>query len=126
VVGAHLSGEPLNHQLTDLGARLVSATRSAPQYRLFALPTSPPKPGLVRVPPGESGHAIELEVWELSNEALGHFMRAVRPPLCIGTIDLTDGSQVLGFLCEPHATANQPDISPLGSWRAFRKGDGPA
>jgi allophanate hydrolase len=121
VVGAHLSGQPLNHELTNLGARLVSSTRTAAQYRLFALPTTPPKPGLVRVAPGESGHAIELEVWELSNAALGQFMRGVRAPLCIGTVELIDGSQVLGFLCETAATIGQREISDLGGWRAFRK-----
>jgi allophanate hydrolase len=121
VVGAHLSGQPLNHELTDLGARFLSATRTAAHYRLFALPTTPPKTGLVRVAPGEPGHAIELEVWELSNAALGHFMRGVRAPLCIGTVELADGSQVLGFLCETAATTGQREISHLGSWRAFRK-----
>jgi allophanate hydrolase len=121
VVGAHLSGQPLNRELTDLGARLLCATQSAPHYRLFALPTTPPKPGLVRVAPGETGHAIELEVWELDNAALGTFMRGVRGPLCIGTVELKDGSQVLGFLCETSATAGQREISSLGGWRAFRK-----
>ena len=47
VVGAHLSGQPLNHQLTMLDGRFVRATRTAPVYRLYALPnTTPAKPGL--------------------------------------------------------------------------------
>ncbi len=121
VVGAHLSGEPLNRELTDLGARLLCATRSAPRYRLFALPTTPPKPGLVRVEPGERGYAIELEVWELSESALGRFMRGVRAPLCIGTLELEGGGSVLGFLCEAAATRGERDISELGGWRAFRR-----
>jgi len=119
VVGAHLSGQPLNRQLTDLGARLVQVTRSAPCYRLFALPTTPPKPGLVRVPAGGEGRAIELEVYELSDHALGSFLRLVPAPLCIGTIELADGASVLGFLCEGSATAGQRDISSFGGWRGF-------
>jgi allophanate hydrolase len=122
VVGAHLSGEPLNRELTDLGARLVRSTRTSARYRLFALPTTPPKPGLVRVADGQAGGAIELEVWELSNAALGHFMRGVRMPLCIGTVELEDGSQVLGFLCEGTAVEGQREITSFGGWRAFRKG----
>jgi allophanate hydrolase len=121
VVGAHLSGEPLNRELTDLGARLLCATHTAPRYRLFALPTTPPKPGLRRVHEGEAGAAIELEVWELDNAQLGPFMRGVRAPLCIGTVELQDGSSVLGFLCESAATAGQRDISSFGGWRAFRR-----
>jgi allophanate hydrolase len=121
VVGAHLSGEPLNHELTDLGARLVCATRTAPCYRLHALALTPPKPGLVRVGGDEPGHAIEVEVWQLDQEALGRFMRGVRAPLCIGTLELEDGSEVLGFLCEASATRGQRDISSFAGWRAFRR-----
>jgi allophanate hydrolase len=119
VVGAHLSGQPLNAELTDLGARLLSSTRTAPQYRLFALPTTPPKPGLVRVAEGEPGHAIEVEVWELSSEALGRFMRRVAAPLCIGSVELERGARVHGFLCEHVATLGQRDISSFGGWRAY-------
>lgn len=32
VAGAHLSGLPLNHQLTSLGATLVRTVRTAPVY----------------------------------------------------------------------------------------------
>jgi len=119
VVGAHLSGEPLNAELTDLGARLLSATRTAPRYRLFALSTTPPKPGLVRAAEGQSGHAIDLEVWELANEMLGRFMRRVGAPLCIGSVELEDGARVHGFLCEQALTEGQRDISSFGGWRAY-------
>jgi allophanate hydrolase len=119
VVGAHLSGQPLNRQLSERGARLVRTARTAPNYRLYALPTTPPKPGMVRVGAGGEGRAIELEVYELSDEALGSFLRLVPGPLCIGTIALDDGAEVLGFLCESAATAGQRDISTYGGWRAF-------
>jgi allophanate hydrolase len=121
VVGAHLSGEPLNAELTDLGARLLSSTQTAARYRLFALSTTPPKPGLVRAPDGEPGHAIELEVWELQSEALGRFMRRVAAPLCIGMVELADGARVHGFLCEHAATEGRRDISSFGGWRAYRR-----
>jgi len=120
VCGAHLSGLPLNGQLTAFGARLVGATRTAPEYRLFALPnTTPPKPGLVRVGKGEGGGAIEVEVWELSTEAFGRFVAAIPAPLGIGTIALEDGTAVQGFLCESVATRGARDITGLGGWRAF-------
>jgi len=118
VVGAHLSGGPLNHQLTDRGGRFLRSARTAPRYRLYALPgTKPPKPGLVRTL-GE-GARIELEVWALPSETIGSFLAAVGAPLAIGTIDLDDGSRVHGFLCEAHAAEGAEDISSFGGWRAY-------
>lgn len=118
VCGAHLSSLPLNGQLTRLGATLVSATKTAPLYRLFALPgTTPPKPGLVRV--AEQGVAIEVEVWELPTAAFGHFVAAIPAPLGIGTITLEDGSAVQGFLCEVVAVRDAKDVSSFGGWRAY-------
>ena len=97
VVGAHLSGQPLNHQLTDLGGRFVRATETAPSYKLYALPnTTPPKPGLARVDDG--GAPIAVEVWALSPAAFGTFVARIPPPLCIGSLALADGSRVSGFL----------------------------
>jgi allophanate hydrolase len=122
VVGAHLSGMPLNHQLTDIGAVLVRKAKTAPCYRLFALPgTVPPKPGLVRVS-DPTGVAIELEVWEMSLEAFGGFVAAIPPPLGIGTVLLDDGQAVQAFLCESYAVEGARDISKFGGWRAFLKG----
>jgi len=117
VCGAHLSGLPLNHQLTERGARLVRACRTAPRYRLYALAGfSPPRPGMLRE--GE-GQAIEVEVWELSTDAFGSFVDGIPAPLGIGTVELEDGEQVKGFLCEPYATRGAEDVSHLGGWRAY-------
>lgn len=119
VAGAHLRGQPLNHELTDRGARFVQSTRSAPDYRLFALRgTTPPKPGLVRTP-GYAGPGIELEVWALTPAAFGSFVAAVPPPMVIGTIELADGARVKGFLCEPFALDGALDITHLGGFRAY-------
>jgi allophanate hydrolase len=118
VVGAHLSGEPLNHQLIDGGGRFVRTARTAPAYRLYALPnTTPAKPGLMRV--AERGAAIELELWSLAPDAFGRFVARVPPPLCIGKIALDDGTQASGFLCEPSALMGATDISHFGGWRPF-------
>ena len=117
VCGAHLEGQPLNHQLTDRGARLVARTATAPTYRLVALPTEPPKPGLVRVDDG--GAAIEVEVWSLDPAGFGAFVAEVPAPLAIGTVVLADGSTVMGFTCEGVAVAGAPDITGHGGWRAW-------
>lgn len=117
VVGAHLSGLALNHQLTERGGRLARAIRTTPAYRLYALDTEPPKPGMVRVATG--GGAIEAEVWTLAPAAFGSFVADVPPPLTIGTVLLDDGTAVKGFLCEPVALDGAPDITGLGSWRAY-------
>ena len=119
VVGAHLSGMPLNSQLTERGAQLQRRTRTANCYRLFALAQStPPKPGLLRVASGQ-GHAIEVEVWQMPASAYGSFVALIPPPLGIGTLQLEDGQQVQGFLCEPQALTAATDISAFGGWRAY-------
>lgn len=118
VVGAHLSGMPLNGELTALGATLRRSAATAACYRLYALPgTSPARPGLVRVAQG--GCSIALEVWSMSAEAFGRFVRTVPPPLSIGTLRLDDGSEVQGFLCETVALAGAEDVSAHGGWRAY-------
>jgi allophanate hydrolase len=118
VVGAHLRGEPLHHQLCALGAELAAVTRTAPRYRLFALAnTSPPKPGLVR--DESAGAAIEVEVYRLSVEAFGRFVASVPPPLAIGTVFLEDGSTAMGFVCEPVGLGGACDITELGGWRHY-------
>jgi allophanate hydrolase len=124
VVGAHLSGQPLNVQLTSRNARLVRACRTSPEYRLFTLAnTAPPKPGLVRVPSGK-GSPIAVEVWELSDEAFGSFVTDVPPPMAIGTVNLEDGRTVKGFLCEPIALEGATDITQHGGWIAYLKSRG--
>lgn len=119
VAGAHMEGMPLNHQLLEVGARLLERTATAPRYRLFALATTPPKPGLVRVAEGEPGHAVEVETWALSSGALGQFVAALPPPMCIGRVELANGEHVIGFLVEPHAARGARDISALGGWRRY-------
>src|SRR5258708_23705448 len=100
VVGAHLTGQPLNHQLTNRGARLAKTSRTAGNYRLFALKTTPPKPGLVRES-GLSGWGIEVEVWAMPQNEFGSFVAEVPSPLAIGNVTLEDGESVKGFVCEP-------------------------
>lgn len=119
VVGAHLSGQPLNRQLTSRGARPVRTCRTAADYQLFALAnTTPPKPGLVRVP-GFTGTGIETEVWELDPAAFGEFVAEVPAPMGIGNVVLEDGSSVKGFLCERAALEGARDITEFGGWRGF-------
>ena len=119
VVGAHLSGMALNDELKALDGRLLKATTTTHDYRLYALRgTAPPKPGLLRVEAG-LGVAIEVEVWALTTEAFGGFVANVPPPMSIGTVRLADGSAVKGFLVEAQATVGARDISQYGGWRAF-------
>ncbi|MFO8005251.1 allophanate hydrolase [Thioalkalivibrio sp.] len=118
VCGAHMSGLPLNHQLTERQARLVQTTRTAPEYRFYALPGGPPeRPGLIRV--GADGGAIELEVWLVPSDRFGSFVAGIPAPLGIGRVRLEDGSEVPGFLCESVAISDATDITDLGSWRRF-------
>ncbi len=116
VVGAHLRGQPLNHELTSRGGRFVSSVSTAASYRLYALDTVPPKPGLVRVASG--GVPVAAEVWELPATGFGEFVAGIPAPLAIGKLELADGRRVSGFLCEPAATEGAEDISAKGGWLA--------
>lgn len=119
VVGAHLSGQPLNWQLTERGGRLVRTCRTHPDYKFYALKdTSPPKPGLVHVP-GFEGPGIEVEIWALPEETVGSFVDAVPPPLAIGSLRLEDGTLVKGFLAEPVAIEGSREITQFGGWRKY-------
>ncbi len=118
VVGAHLSGMALNGELQALNGRLLEATATAPDYKLYALDTTPPKPGMQRVNAG-TGSAIKLELWALSAAAFGKFVAAIPPPMSIGTIRLADGRSIKGFMVEPIAVEGARDISSFGGWRAF-------
>ncbi|MEU9285560.1 allophanate hydrolase [Streptomyces sp. NPDC048275] len=117
VVGAHLSGQPLNPQLLSLGAELERTTTTAAAYHLHALSTTPPKPGLVHV--GEGGAAIEAEVWRLPAEGLGRLLDALPRPMALGRVELADGTHVAGFLCEPGALEGAEDITEYGGWRGY-------
>ncbi|MEU9479502.1 allophanate hydrolase [Streptomyces sp. NPDC048191] len=135
VVGAHLTGQPLNAQLVQAGGTLTGPARTADGYRLYALATEPPKPGLLRVTEGGrdagagAGHAtasgddvgmgIEGEIWRLPASGFGAFTAAVPAPMTIGTVELADGRQVSGFLVEPYAVEGAPDITRFGGWRAY-------
>jgi allophanate hydrolase len=118
VVGAHLSGMALNGELQALGGRLLEEALTAPDYKLYALDTTPPKPGMLRVERG-AGSAISLELWALSPASFGKFVAAIPTPLSIGTVRLSDGREAKGFLVEPAAINGARDISAFGGWRAF-------
>ncbi len=118
VVGAHLSGLPLNGQLLERGATLIEATFTGPNYKLYALPdTVPPKPGLMRVESG--GVSIAIEVWSVPLAQVGSFLALVPAPLGLGSLTLADGRSVHGFICEPLALQGACDISSFGGWRAY-------
>jgi allophanate hydrolase len=126
VVGAHLSGLPLNRELVELGGIFVTEVETAQDYRLFALAGGEPaKPGLLRVAAG-AGAAIKAEVWALDPAAFGGFVAKIPAPLGVGTVRLAGGSSVKGFLVEPEAVAGATDISGFGGWRAYLASRGAA
>jgi len=114
-----MSGLPLNHTLTERGAAFVRADHTAPDYAFHALPgAGVARPGLVRVPAGQ-GAAVALELWDMPLAAFGSFMKTIPAPLGIGTLTLSDGSNVQGFLCEAIATTDAQDITDLADWRKY-------
>jgi allophanate hydrolase len=118
VVGAHLTGQPLNWQLVERKAKLLETTRTGPGYRLYALAdSSPAKPGLVFDGTGPGG--IEVEIWDMGEGAFGSFVALIPAPLGIGTVTLAGGRTVKGFVCEAYATSGAEDITAFGGWRAW-------
>ncbi|MEM9515128.1 MAG: allophanate hydrolase [Actinomycetota bacterium] len=118
VVGAHLRGQPLNWQLTDLGGRFVRSARTTPDYRLYALESSPPKPALVRAP-GPTAGPIEVEVWRLPTSAVGRFVSFIPAPLGLGRVQLDDGTAPTGFIAESIGHDGAVEITDFGGWRAY-------
>ncbi len=117
VVGAHMSGLPLNHELTSRGARFLRRTRTAPGYRFYAMEGKVARPGLVAVT--RDGAAIEAEIWAMPEAALGSFLAGIPAPLGLGKVQFEDGSDVIGFICEPGKLGPARDITALGGWRAY-------
>ncbi len=117
VCGAHMRDLPLNFQLTDIGGQYLETRKTLDRYRLYALPGGPPhRPGLIKTDPGAS---IEVEIWRLSKVAFGHFVSRIPSPLGVGQVELENGDQVSGFLCETYAAHDARDITNFGSWRKF-------
>ena len=121
VCGAHMAGQPLNGDLVRRGAYLVSQTRTASNYRLYALPDGK-RPALVRAD-GE-GAAIEVEVWSLPAREVGGFLATIAPPLGLGSVELDDGQWVNGFIAEGRAVAGAVDVTVFGGWRSYRSSRG--
>jgi allophanate hydrolase len=117
VFGAHLRGQPLNGQLTALGARFEEATTTTADYRMVALPTTPPKPGVLRVEQG--GRALRCEVWAISRAELGTFLVHLPAPMALGSVTLADGRRVVGFGCDASAAEGAEDITGYGGWLAY-------
>jgi allophanate hydrolase len=119
VVGAHLSGLPLNRELVEIGGVFLREADTVPHYRLFCLPgTIPPKPGLLRIA-ANGGASIKAEIWALAPEAFGQFVANIPAPLGVGTLNFTDGTSAKGFLVEAEAAKGARDVSEFGGWRAF-------
>ena len=118
VCGAHMSGLSLNHQLTERGAILIKACKSAAHYKLIALPGGPPqRPGMIKVE--MDGKAIDVEVWSLPTKQLGSFLQGIPHPLGLGKVELEDGEWETGFICESYIERQSTDISEFGGWRKY-------
>jgi hypothetical protein len=120
VVGAHLSGFPLNKDLTNLNATLQKRTKTSPHYKLYELRnTTPAKPGLVRDLQG--GRSVEVEIWRIPLSNVGSFLETIPTPLGLGSIEVEDGSWVKGFICEPYGLEGAKDVTVFGGWRKYRE-----
>jgi allophanate hydrolase len=113
VTAAHRTGQPLHPELVALGACFERRGRTAPHYRLLALPGTGVRRGGIVVTT-EGGASVEVELHRLPTAALGTLLCALPAPLAIGRVELADGP-VLGILCAGHPEG-AIDISAHGSW----------
>jgi allophanate hydrolase len=111
-IGAHMSGLPLNGQITGHGGRFIRTAQTAPLYCLHALGN---RPGMARREPGAT---ISGEVWAIPTTEIGALLALVPPPLGFGTVVLEEGP-CLGFLAEAQALEGTQDITAHGGWRAW-------
>ncbi|MBH0779140.1 allophanate hydrolase [Nocardia bovistercoris] len=118
VFGAHLRGQPLHWQLEEVGARFAGAVTTTDAYRLTALDTVPPKPGLVRHGAG-LGAPIRGELFLVSRAGLGGFLAGLPAPMGLAPIELSDGRAVIGFACAYDAGRAGTDITAFGGWKAY-------
>ncbi|SUU19569.1 allophanate hydrolase [Acinetobacter haemolyticus] len=117
VVGAHLTGMPLNFQLTTRDAVHIETTKTSKNYALYTLNgTVPPKPGLARQ---QDGQSIIVELWDVPTARFGEFVAEIPTPLGMGNVELEDGRWVKGFICEPYGIDDAENISHFGGWRAY-------
>ncbi len=120
VAGLHLSGQPLNHQLISLGSRLKGNCKTSAEYKMYLVKDARgEKPGLIRLTTGKTGSSFELEIWEVPMQNVGKFLSMIPQPLGIGTLNLNDGTQVKGFICEPCVGEQSEDISKFSGWREY-------
>lgn len=117
VCGLHMRGFPLEQQMNGCGAQFIREAESAAKYKLYALPTVPAKPGMIKQ--SEGGAAISVELWEMPVASFGGFTASIPAPLGIGKVELADGEEVSGFICEGYAADNAEDITAYGGWRSF-------
>jgi allophanate hydrolase len=115
VCGLHMRGFPLEKQMLEFGAAFIREAKTAESYQFIKLPTEPAKPGLIKKK--SDGKAIEIEIWEMPLSSFGAFAALIPAPLGIGKVELQDGSEVPGFICEGYAAEDGEDISDAGSWR---------
>lgn len=116
VCGLHMRGCPLEEQMKEYNATFVREAMTASKYQLIKLPTTPAKPGLIKQSVG--GQSIQIELWEMPLEVLGRFITNIPSPLGIGKVELDDGTEVPGFICESYLTPDSEDITACGGWRS--------
>ena len=117
VVGAHLSGMPLNGELRALNARLMQGDND--RRRLPAVRTARHRAAEAGPAAGRAWRRRVDRAGDLGADRRG--LRQVRDnipsPLGDRHPRLDDGSEVKGFLVEPAALDGARDISEFGGWR---------
>ncbi|WP_290062074.1 allophanate hydrolase-related protein [Amycolatopsis solani] len=111
VFGAHLRGQPLNAELTGLGARFGGPVRTIGGYRMVLLATEPPQPGVV---PGGGGRGGGPGGG--APAAFERFAAPLKEPFVLDRVELDDGTAPLAVRC---LAAEGPGLDRYESWRGY-------
>lgn len=107
VSGLHMRGFPLEKQMNELAGRFVRDAVTAAKYQFIKLPTEPVKPGLFKN--SDVGASIQVEIWEIPLTSSGVFVASFPAPLGIVKLELLDGEEVPGFICESYVAKDGED-----------------
>ncbi len=116
VNGTLMRGLEHNKNLLEVGAKFIREAKTEKCYRLFSI--NDIHPAMYREANG-GGNEICLEIWELDGDGLASVLINEPPGLCVGKVQLDDGTTILGVLGEQHIYKDKKEITSFGGWKEY-------
>ena len=116
VNGTLMRGLELENNLKSVNAVFVKESQTEKAYRLFTIEDK--YPAMVK---DEKGAAIDVELYEISEEGMKEVLSKEPEGLTIKEITLIDGAKVQGVVGLPFIIENRKEITKFGGWRNYLK-----